>query len=101
MPSDMGMPDPFIDGKADFSGMDGTTDLFISKVIHKAVIAVDETGTEAAAATATEMAVIRCGGSVQRPPIPIRVNRLFLFFIRDMQSGTVLFVGRVLNPLES
>jgi serpin B len=95
----MGMPDPFIQGKADFSGMAGAKDLFISKVIHKAVIAVDETGTEAAAVTATRMGIM-CGGPVS-PPISMRINRPFLFFIRDMKSNTVLFIGRVLNPLES
>jgi len=96
----MGMPNPFIQGKADFSGMDGEKDLFISKVIHKAVIAVDETGTEAAAATATRISGIACGGPVS-PPVSMRINRPFLFFIRDMTSNTVLFIGRVLNPLES
>jgi serpin B len=89
----MGMTDAF-SGQADFSGMDGTRNLLISDVLHKAFVAVDEAGTEAAAATA----VIVIGTGIPAEPIPFTVDRPFIFFIRDIETGTVLFVGRVLNP---
>ncbi len=84
--SDLGMPDAFNYGQANFSGMDGTKELYISQVIHKAVIAVDETGTEAAAVTTIGL-VAGCGGNVVRPPIPMRVNRPFLFLRVGRYSG--------------
>jgi serpin B len=96
--SAMGMPDAFIYGKADFSGMDGTQDLYISKVIHKAYVDVDEEGTEAAAATAV---TVDFGMAMPRPeaPIPVfRADHPFLFLIRDNQTGSVLFLGRVMDP---
>ena len=86
------MPDAFVYTVADFSRMDGTRELFIGDVIHEAFVAVDEDGTEAAAATA----VVMVGGSM--PPPELEVNRPFLFVIRDNITGTILFVGRVLNP---
>jgi serpin B len=88
----MGMPDAF--EAADFSGMDGTDQLFISEVFHKAFVAVDEAGTEAAAATAVVV------GKMALPMVDIQlvVDRPFIFTIRDVNNGTVLFVGRVLNP---
>ncbi|MBN2560982.1 MAG: serpin family protein [Phycisphaerae bacterium] len=90
--SDMGMPDAF-GGKADFSGMDGTRELFIKKVIHKAYVDVNEEGTEAAAATAVVMK-LRAGG-----PSPVFIaDHPFLFLIRDIRSGSLLFIGRVVDP---
>jgi len=89
----MGMPAAF--ARADFSGMDGTRELFISEVVHKAFVAVDEQGTEAAAATA----VIIEKGLGPVPQAEFRADRPFIFLIRDIESGAVLFVGRVLNPL--
>jgi serpin B len=89
----MGMPTAFGNG-ADFSGMDGTRDLFISDVLHKAFVSVDEKGTEAAAATAVLMSLTAVGD----PPIEVVVDRPFIFLIRDLQTGAVLFVGRVMNP---
>jgi serpin B len=89
--SEMGMPQAFSD-TADFSGMNGETDLGISRVIHKAFVEVNEQGTEAAAATAVVMATR--GGSQT-----IRVDRPFVFFIFDRDSGSILFLGRVANPL--
>jgi serpin B len=89
----MGMPTAF-GGGADFSGMDGTRNLFIGEVLHKAFVSVDEAGTEAAAATA----VIMERGMAPQSPIVISVDRPFIFLIRDLQTGAVLFVGRVLNP---
>ena len=87
----MGMTDAFQYGLADFSGMDGTTQLFIAEVIHKAFVKVNEAGTEAAAATA----VVVVGGGI---PTEVRIDRPFLFLIRDIQTGTVLFLGRVVDP---
>ncbi len=91
--STMGMPLAFTD-QADFSGMTGNRDLSISDVIHKAFVSVDESGTEAAAATA----VIMRATSMPLSPTEVRVDRPFIFVIRDIQTGTVLFIGRVLNP---
>jgi serpin B len=90
----MGMRAPF--GDADFSGMDGTRDLFISEVVHKAFVAVDEKGTEAAAATA----VIMRFTAAPSAPVEMTVDRPFIYMIRDLKTGTLLFVGRVLNPVE-
>jgi serpin B len=89
----LGMPRAFTDD-AEFRGMSASTPLKISKVIHKAFCAVDEDGTEAAAATAVVMAQIT---SVEIAPPPFVVDRSFLFFIHDAQ-GRVLFAGRVVDP---
>lgn len=80
--------------RADFSGMDGTRELFIGSVTHQAFLAVDERGTEAAAATAVEMAA----GSVPPPPVPFLVDRPFLLLIRDDATGAPLFLARVVDP---
>lgn len=90
----MGMTDAFDSNAADFSGMSDQHDLFISDVIHKAFVAVDEKGTEAAAATA---GVITAMGAPVRPEQFI-VDHPFIFVLRDTASGQILFVGRVLNP---
>jgi serpin B len=87
----MGMVDAFT--AADFSGIDGTHDLFIDEVFHKAFVAVDESGTEAAAATA----VVVSGGPVD-PFVPLEIDRPFIFLIMDYWSETILFAGRVTNP---
>lgn len=91
----MGMPTAFSDD-ADFSGMTGTPDLFISAVVHQAFVAVDEAGTEAAAATAVIMEKLSM--PVEEPPVEVTVDRPFLFLIRDRETGTILFLGRVLDP---
>lgn len=91
--SSMGMIDAF-SGKADFSGMAGKRDLFISAVIHKAFVDVNEEGTEAAAATAVAIRATSIG-----PQIPVfRADHPFIFFIRDNKSESILFMGRVMNP---
>ena len=90
---DMGMPDAF-SGNADFSGMTGDRDLFISDVIHKAFVSVDEAGTEAAAATA----VVMKRSAVPEEPVEVTVDRPFVFLIRDIETGAILFVGRVVDP---
>jgi serpin B len=90
---DMGMPAAF-SGGADFSGMTGTRDLYIRAVLHKAFIAVDESGTEAAAATAVVMEE-----EAPEPLVELTIDRPFIFLIRDIETGAIIFVGRVLNPL--
>jgi serpin B len=90
----MGMPSAF-SSEADFSGMDGGKNLFISDVVHKAFVTVDEDGTEAAAATAVIMGLTSV---MPEQPVEMTVDRPFVFFIRDIQTGTILFVGRIVNP---
>jgi serpin B len=92
--AEMGMRDAFSPGDADFSGMTGNPELFISDVVHKAFVAVDEAGTEAAAATA----VIVGTTSMPEPLTEVTIDRPFIFLIRDIETGAILFVGRVLNP---
>lgn len=92
----MGMPDAF-DGQADFSGMDGKRDLFISDVVHKAFVDVYEEGTEAAAATGVIMMREAIFRPLNPPPI-FRADHPFLFLIRDNHTGSILFLGRVTNP---
>ena len=92
----MGMVEAFGDN-ADFSGMTGRKDLFISKVIHKTFIAVDENGTEAAAATAVVM-VERAAMPVDR--IVFKADHPFFFYIKNNQTGAILFIGRLVNPDE-
>lgn len=95
--SAMGMPTAFIPGSADFSGMDGTHELFISDVFHKAYIDVNEEGTEAAAATAVVMQ-LRGAPPGDNPPV-FRADHPFIFLIRDNESGAILFLGRVSDPV--
>ena len=85
----MGMASTF-GPAANFAGMDGTTDLFISDVLHKARVEVNEEGTEAAAATAVVMSRGMSAAFI--------VNRPFLFLIRDNGSGSILFLGRIVDP---
>ena len=92
--SDLGMPAAFSYGLADFSGMDGNRELFISSVIHKTFVSVDEEGTEAAAVTAIPM----MGSPPPSGPVDFTANRPFIFLIRDIETGAILFIGRVLNP---
>lgn len=90
--SDMGMPHAFIN--ADFSGMTGKKDLSISKVIHKAFIDVNEEGTEAAAATA----VVMRKAIIFSKPLIFRANHPFVFLIRENKTGSILFIGRIIDP---
>jgi serpin B len=89
----MGMPVAF-SAAADFSGMTGTRDLTIAEILHTAFVSVDEAGTEAAAATA----VVMKETAMPEPIIEVTINSPFIFLIRDIETGTILFVGRVLNP---
>jgi len=91
--TEMGMPLAFSTA-ADFSGMTGNPELFIDNVLHKAFVSVDEAGTEAAAATAVIMSLT----AIPEPPVTVTVDRPFIFLIRDIETGAILFMGRVLNP---
>ncbi|MEM2868625.1 MAG: serpin family protein [Candidatus Bathyarchaeia archaeon] len=91
--SNLGMPTAFSEA-ADFSGMTGRRDLFISEVIHQAYVKVDEKGTEAAAATAV---VMRLTAILETKVF--RANRPFIFIIRERETGNILFMGRVVNPI--
>jgi len=88
----LGMTDAFNAVAADFGRMSASGQVFISAVVHEAFIEVDETGTEAAAATGVAMALKM---APKDPPVAFQADRPFWFFIRDTQSGTVLFVGRL------
>lgn len=95
----MGMKLAFDRKKADFTGIANPNTaedrLVIGKVFHKAFIKVDEKGTEAAAATAVSMPK---AGSAPMEPAEFKADRPFLYFIRDVESGLVLFMGRVADP---
>jgi len=88
----MGMTDAF--SNADFSGMNGKGGLFISAVVHKAFVDVNEEGTEAAAATAVVMSRT---SAAAMPPV-FRADRPFLFAIRHDKTGAILFLGRLTSP---
>jgi len=93
--SGMGMPLAFRYGEADFSGITGTRELAISAVVHKAFVEVDEKGTEAAAATGVAIAA---SAAIAQPPLIFRADHPFFFLIRDVQTGSILFLGRVVRP---
>jgi serpin B len=90
----MGMVDAFSD-KSDFSGMDGSKKLYIGAVLHKAFVVVNEQGTEAAAATAVIMQL----KGLAFPPVVFRADHPFVFLIRENSTGSILFLGRVVNPV--
>ena len=71
--------------------MDGTTNLFIAEVIHKAFVEVNEAGTEAAATTWVNAQALSQSGS-------FIVDHPFIFLIRENGSGTILFLGRIVDP---
>ncbi len=91
----LGMKDAFDEDRADFSGITKKKGLYISKVIHKAFVDVNEEGTEAAAATAVVMSTKSIGMEVR-----FRADRPFVFAIVDRESESVLFLGRLMNPEE-
>ena len=94
---DMGMPDAFQPYIADFSGITGNKDLYISKALHRATIKADERGTEATAATV--IAVRQVSGSATQP-IHLTIDRPFIFAITERETGAILFLGRVTNPAQ-
>lgn len=90
---DMGIVDAFSPGVANFSGMDGTNNLFISNALHQAYVEVNEEGTEAAAATAIIVELTAITNQ-------FRADHPFVFLIQHKETGAVLFMGRVMNPAE-
>jgi serpin B len=90
----MGMTDAFSVEKADFSGMTRTEHLFISAVVHKAFVEVNEEGTEAAAATGVVLEL----KMAREPPPMFRADHPFVFLIREVKTGSILFMGRVMDP---
>jgi serpin B len=98
--SALGMPKAFHYPGADFSGIDGTHDLFIARVVHQAFVDVDENVTEAAAATTVVSEVLESEAEMETPVV-FRADHPFLFFVRDTQTGAMLFVGRLADPSAS
>jgi serine protease inhibitor len=98
--TDMGMGIAFSD-RADFSGIDPTRDLMISRVIHQTFLEVNEEGSEAAAVTVVEIIETTNEPGNNNGPVYFYVDRPFLFFIRENDTGAILFIGRVMNPLEN
>ncbi|MFA6887983.1 MAG: serpin family protein [Candidatus Woesearchaeota archaeon] len=96
---ELGMPAAFSSTKADFSGMTSSNDLYIGFVIHQAFIEVNEEGTEAAAATAVGVETTSLGPE-ETEPYMFNANHPFVFIIKDNETGTILFIGKVNNPLE-
>ncbi len=90
--AEMGMPTAFT-GAANFSGMNAEDQLFIDKVIHQAFIEVNEKGTEAAAATGVSVKLTSAA-----PGETFRADRPFVFLIRDIDTGVIMFMGRVTDP---
>ena len=88
----MGMTDAFEEGRADFSGISSKQGLFLSNVIHKSVVEVNEEGSEATAAT-----TIVLKGSSRSTPC-FCVNRPFIFFIQHIKTNEILFLGRLSSP---
>jgi serine protease inhibitor len=90
----LGMTDAFNKDTADFSGIDGNPDLYITDVFHKAFISVDEHGTEAAAATGI---VVGPTGLPPPPPLTFTIDHPYIFMIRERQTGLILFMGKVIS----
>lgn len=80
--------------EADFSGMSDSRPLFVQGIVHKAFVEVNEEGTEAAAATGVTVGIT----SMAPAPVELRIDHPFLFLIRDTRSGSILFMGRVVDP---
>lgn len=96
----MGMELAFDANAADFSGMTGGRDLFISAVIHKAFVDVNEEGTEAAAATGVVMMPTAAPIEEPKEPPVFRADHPLVFMIRDNRNGAFMFLGRITNPLK-
>jgi len=92
----LGMPSAFDGNRADFSGIDGRRDMVISEVVHKAFVEVDEKGTEAAAATGVIMT--RAMAIAPQRPVSFKADHPFIFMIRERSTGSLLFLGRVVEP---
>jgi serpin B len=92
---DMGMRQAFSENDADFSGITDTEPLFISQVLHKCYVRVDELGAEAAAVTAV---IMEAAGIPEPPPLAFDANRPFIFAIYSQEDGAIAFIGAVNNP---
>jgi serine protease inhibitor len=93
---DMGMEIAFDPNIANFTDMADPSDIWIGRVIHKTFLEVDEEGTEAAAATVVEM----WESSVPEETDPVMmINRPFVFGIKENHSGTILFIGKIVDPV--
>ncbi|XP_055670813.1 serine protease inhibitor A3M-like [Falco peregrinus] len=90
---EMGITDVF-SSDADLSGISGSCNLQVSQAIHKALVEVDEAGTEAAGSTAIIL------NKVFHPPVTIKFNRPFIILISDKETSTTLFIGKIVNPTE-
>jgi serpin B len=90
----MGMPLAFDPDRADFSGITSEAELYIKAAIHQANLDVDEKGTEAAAATAVVAGIV----SRPPPPVPFKVDRPFVFALRDVTTGAIVFLGQITSP---
>jgi serpin B len=90
----MGMTRAFTPGQADLSGMSSEEELLLSAVIHKAFVDVNEEGTEAAAATGI---AVKATAAITEPA-EFRADHPFAFLIRDNRTGSILFLGRLVNP---
>lgn len=84
------MSDAFVFGAANFSGMDGSRELFIGDVFHKAFVSVEENGTEVVGGTAVTMPCMLA--------TEVKLDHPFIFLIRDIKTGTILFIGQVMVP---
>jgi len=91
----LGIVDAFRPGRANFANMAEDPELVLSQVIHQAFVEVNEEGTEAAGATGIGMRVTSLPAN---PPPVFRADRPFVFLIRDVESGAILFMGRVVDP---
>jgi len=93
--SDLGMSVAFDPDNADFTRINSDGGLYISRVLHKTFIETNEEGTEAAAVTAVEVGVTSVGPD---QPYPFTIDRPFVYFIQEKSTGTILFIGTVMNP---
>lgn len=93
---ELGLKSAF-DSSADFSGITGKKEFHISNILHKAVMELDESGTEASAATAVLTSRSVSVGSTTRP-ILFKADHPFVFIIREKSTGTILFIGKLTNP---
>ena len=88
--AELGMTDAFILGRANFRGMALDREFFLDDIYHQSIVSVDENGPYAAAGTAAEMVW---------PDVPtVRLNRPFIFLIRNVETGSILFIGQVVDP---
>lgn len=94
----LGIGSAFDKERADFSGMTGGRDLYVTTVIQKTFIKVDEKSTEAAAATGAVLGPTAAVAREPEQPVVVRADRPFLFVIHQRRSGAILFIGRVSDP---